>query len=173
MPNSSSNAITSSTVSSESAPRSSTNDASGVTSSSSTPNCSTIMLFTLSATATFSSYLHVHPAVDGENLTSNIRRLVRRQETYRRRNVRRRPKSPQRNLRGPIRLRRVGDRLRHVGFDQPRRNHVDRDLPRRHFARERLAEANQSGLRRRVIRLPGVADLTDHRTDCDDPARSG
>src|SRR5688572_28621418 len=55
MPNSSSNAITSSTVSSESAPRSSTNDASGVTSSSSTPNCSTMMLFTLSATAIHSS----------------------------------------------------------------------------------------------------------------------
>src|SRR5687767_6867984 len=51
IPNSSSNAMTSSTVSSESAPRSSTNDASGVTSSSSTPNCSTMMLFTLSATA--------------------------------------------------------------------------------------------------------------------------
>src|SRR5688572_22658148 len=51
MPNSSSNAMTSSTVSSESAPRSSTNDASGVTSSSSTPSCSTMMLFTLSATA--------------------------------------------------------------------------------------------------------------------------
>src|SRR5207237_1977998 len=51
MPNSSSKAITSSTVSSESAPRSSTNDASGVTSSSSTPSCSTMMLFTFSATA--------------------------------------------------------------------------------------------------------------------------
>src|SRR6478609_2793265 len=61
IPNSSSNAITSSTVSSESAPRSSTNDASGVTSSSSTPNCSTIMLFTLSATATVSSYMYIPP----------------------------------------------------------------------------------------------------------------
>src|SRR6185369_7085467 len=55
MPNSSSNAITSSTVSRESAPRSSTNDASGVTSSSSTPSCSTMMLFTLSETAIQSS----------------------------------------------------------------------------------------------------------------------
>src|SRR6478672_13456115 len=145
MPNSSSNAITSSTVSSESAPRSSTNDASGVTSSSSTPNCSTIMLFTLSATATFSSYLHVHPAVDGENLTSNIRRLVGRQETYSRGNVRRRPHSPQRNLRGPIRLRTLGDRLRHVRLDQPGRHHVDRHLPRCDFARQRFTAANQAG----------------------------
>src|SRR5690606_6708403 len=55
IPNSSSKAITSSTVSSESAPRSSTNEASAVTSSSSTPSCSTMMAFTLSATAIPSS----------------------------------------------------------------------------------------------------------------------
>src|SRR3954464_161779 len=61
MPNSSSKAMTSSTVSSESAPRSSTNDASGVTSSSSTPSCSTMMLFTLSATAIQSSYMYIPP----------------------------------------------------------------------------------------------------------------
>src|SRR5436305_12883375 len=50
-PNSSSNAMISSTVSSESAPRSSTNDASGVTSSASTPSCSTMIDLTLSSTA--------------------------------------------------------------------------------------------------------------------------
>src|SRR6185295_11203216 len=61
IPNSSSNAMTSSTVSSESAPRSSTNDASGVTSSSSTPSCSTMMLFTLSATAIPPSYMYIPP----------------------------------------------------------------------------------------------------------------
>jgi hypothetical protein len=44
-------AITSSTVSSESAPRSSTNEALEVTSPSSTPNCSTIICFTFSSTA--------------------------------------------------------------------------------------------------------------------------
>src|SRR6202008_1307781 len=47
----SSKAITSSTVSSESAPRSSTNDALDVTSPSSTPSCSTMICFTLSSTA--------------------------------------------------------------------------------------------------------------------------
>ncbi len=47
----SSKAMTSSTVSSESAPRSSTNEALGVTSPSSTPNCSTIICFTFSSTA--------------------------------------------------------------------------------------------------------------------------
>src|SRR5690348_5889181 len=43
--------MTSSTVSSESAPRSSTNEALGVTSPSSTPSCSTMICFTFSSTA--------------------------------------------------------------------------------------------------------------------------
>src|ERR1700733_10913432 len=46
----SSKAITSSTVSSESAPKSSTNEAVGVTSPSSTPSCSTMICFTRSST---------------------------------------------------------------------------------------------------------------------------
>src|SRR5215470_14152849 len=50
MPKASSKAITNSTWSSESAPRSSTNDAVGVTSASSTPSCSTIICFTRSST---------------------------------------------------------------------------------------------------------------------------
>src|SRR5580704_9223365 len=50
MPKASSNAITNSTWSSESAPRSSTNDAVGVTSASSTPSCSTIICLTRSST---------------------------------------------------------------------------------------------------------------------------
>src|ERR1700758_2411566 len=51
MSKASSKAITSSTVSSESAPRSSTNDALEVTSPSSTPNCSTMICFTFSSVA--------------------------------------------------------------------------------------------------------------------------
>src|SRR6185437_6011255 len=47
----SSKAMTNSTVSSESAPRSSTNEALGVTSASSTPSCSTMICFTFSSTA--------------------------------------------------------------------------------------------------------------------------
>src|SRR5215813_4586278 len=50
MPNASSNAMTNSTWSSESAPRSSTKDAVGVTSASSTPSCSTMICFTRSST---------------------------------------------------------------------------------------------------------------------------
>src|SRR5215831_16239246 len=51
MSNASSKAMTSSTVSSESAPRSSTKEAFGVTSPSSTPSCSTMICFTFSSTA--------------------------------------------------------------------------------------------------------------------------
>src|SRR6266436_1588746 len=51
MSKASSKAMTSSTVSSESAPRSSTKDALVVTSPSSTPSCSTMICFTFSSTA--------------------------------------------------------------------------------------------------------------------------
>src|SRR5664279_6586950 len=50
MPNASSKAMTSSTVSRESAPRSSTKEASGFTSSAWTPSCSTMMPLTFSST---------------------------------------------------------------------------------------------------------------------------
>ena len=49
--NSSSNAIINSTISNESAPKSSIKDASGVIAVSATPNCSTIISFTLSKTS--------------------------------------------------------------------------------------------------------------------------
>src|SRR5258708_12820607 len=51
MSKASSKALTSSTVSSESAPRSSTKEAFGVTSPSSTPSCSTMICLTFSSTA--------------------------------------------------------------------------------------------------------------------------
>src|SRR3990167_5275618 len=50
MSKASSKAMTSSTVSRESAPKSSTKEAVGVTSASSTPNCSTMICFTFSST---------------------------------------------------------------------------------------------------------------------------
>eukprot|EP00792_Barthelona_sp_PAP020_P010451 TRINITY_DN3872_c0_g1_i1.p1 TRINITY_DN3872_c0_g1~~TRINITY_DN3872_c0_g1_i1.p1 ORF type:complete len:97 (-),score=0.77 TRINITY_DN3872_c0_g1_i1:22-312(-) len=56
VPNSSSNSITNSAISSESAPKSSLNDASSVTLSASTPKRSTMMSFTLSK---FSTSLHL------------------------------------------------------------------------------------------------------------------
>src|SRR6476619_6777292 len=138
IPNSSSNAMTSSTVSSESAPRSSTNEASAVTSSSSTPSGSTMMLFTLSATAIWPP-LHVHAAVDGKDLTCNIRRLIRGKKTNCRGDIGRGAESPERNLRRPVVLRLLGDRLGHVRGDQARGDDVDRDVARGDLARHGFA----------------------------------
>src|ERR1700704_2832576 len=153
--------MTSSTVSSESAPKSSTNDASGVTSSSSTPSCSTMMLFTLSATAIPPSS-HVHPAVHGQNVPCNIRCLVGCKEAHRRRHIVYGPETTERNLLGPAGLRFFRDRLCHICLNQPRRDHIDRDPARGHLARQRLRKSHETGLRRRIVGLPGVARLPDH-----------
>src|SRR2546425_39228 len=75
----SSSAITSSTVSRESAPRSSMNFAVGVTSSSSTPSCSTMISFTFSSTGFAMNRspppkgeLHIETAVDVEHLARDV-----------------------------------------------------------------------------------------------------
>ena len=46
---------------------------------------------------------------------------------------------------------------------KPGRHRIHRDVPRRQFTRHRLGEADQPGLRGRVVRLAGVAGLPDHR----------
>src|SRR5690349_7970452 len=96
--------MTSSTVSRLSAPRSSTNDASDVTRSSSTPSWSTMIFLTRSATGSMRLLLrvkactgprpdprplilHVESAVDGEDLSGDVGRGVRQQEGHRRRHV--------------------------------------------------------------------------------------
>ena len=61
-------------------------------------------------------------------------------------------------------------RPRHVRLNQSRRDDVDRDPARGHLARQRLGESYQPRLRRRVVGLPGVPRLPDHRADGDDPA---
>src|SRR5260221_13375800 len=97
MPNSSSRAITSSTVSRLSAPRSSTKDASGVTNSSSTPSWSTMIFFTRSATGSMKllqsspgageCILHVEAAVHRQYLDGDVGGGVRDQEDHGRRHV--------------------------------------------------------------------------------------
>src|ERR1022692_2635113 len=70
--------MTNSTVSSESAPRSSTNDALGVTSASSTPNCSTMICFTRSSTDAMRSAISFRPACPASEKPSVCRRLATR-----------------------------------------------------------------------------------------------
>src|SRR5262244_2823329 len=88
---SSSSAITSSTMSSESAPRSSMNDASGVTSLSLTPSCSQMISLTFASTAdairVFLPYLHVKAAVDAEHLAGDVAGLAANQKPNRMRHL--------------------------------------------------------------------------------------
>src|SRR5438445_10522761 len=111
----SSRAMTSSTVSSESAPRSSMNFAFGVTSSSSTPSCSTMISFTFSSTdfAMNSSphgrdALHVQSAVDVEHLARDVGRAVTGEESYHLGHVARRPDALEGNLREQLRAWEIG-----------------------------------------------------------------
>src|SRR5262245_17520887 len=112
--------------------------------------------------------LHVHPAVDGQNVPCNIRRLVRGEEPDGGGDLVDRAEPAERNLRRPVDLRFFRNRARHLGLDHARRHDVHRDRSRRHLARQRLREADQARLRRRVVRLPGVARLADDRRDRDD-----
>ena len=67
---------------------------------------------------------------------------------------------------------RVAERSGHLGLDEARGHGVDRDVPARNFAGERLGEPDQPGLRRRVVGLPRVADHPRDAGDVDDAAES-
>src|SRR5262250_900520 len=151
--NSSSTAITSSTVSSESAPRSSMNFAAGSTSSSSTPSCSTMISFTRSSTgfamtspltaielkslptlpplpegeSGLRSRLHVQPAVDVDRLPGDVARPVAGQEPHHFRHLAPLADALERDLLDQRLTRLRGERGRHVGLDQPRRHRVHQD----------------------------------------------
>src|SRR6266550_5692641 len=86
--------------------------------------------------------LHVHPAVDGQNVPCNIRRLVGCKEAHGGRDIVGTPQASERDLRRPVHLHLLVDRARHVGVDQAGRDDVDGDLPRPHLARERLGETD-------------------------------
>src|SRR5438105_2978448 len=115
-----------------------------------------------------SALLHVHPAVDGQYVSCNIRRLVRGEKTHGGGDLVDGAQPSERNLRAPVDLRLVGERARHVGLDHARRDDVHRDRPRRDLARQRFREADQPRLRRRIVRLSRVAHLADDGADRDD-----
>src|SRR6516165_10745834 len=122
--------MTSSTVSSESAPRSSMNLASGVTWSGFTPNCSTMISLTLCSIvfsammvlrffgsfavclchdskgvkSRFKDFLHHHSPVHGKHLTRNIPCSRTGQKQGRARNILCLPKAVQRNFLEYLRL---------------------------------------------------------------------
>src|SRR5580698_9611302 len=124
--NSVSNAITNSTWSRESAPRSSVIDASGVTSDSSTPSCSTMIFFTLSKVVAsvamslpkrFRRRSHQESAVDDDRLTSNIACGVRAQEHDHAAYVVNRAEATEGDRREILSANVARQRLRHSGLD--------------------------------------------------------
>src|SRR5215831_20519102 len=116
--NSSSKAITSSTVSRESAPRSSMNFALGLTSSSSTPSCSQMISLTRSSTGLAMNAssrrmnsedtvhlvggpvgcLHVQAAVDVDHLARDVGRAIAGEEAHHLRDLARRADPLERHL---------------------------------------------------------------------------
>src|SRR5688572_32808628 len=134
--------MTSSTVSRLSAPRSSTKDASGVTSSSSTPSWSTMIFFTRSATGSMKLLrgpvagrllillLHVEAAVHPEHLSRDVGGGVGHEERDGTGDVFRAPDAAQGDGCGQGFLRLLVDGGGHVGVDEPRGDGVDGDRPR-------------------------------------------
>src|SRR5262249_15109156 len=177
----SSRAMTSSTVSRESAPRSSMNFAAGVTSSSSTPSCSMMISFTLSSTDFAMNPLrmrklprasHVEAAVDVEDLPRHIGSPVSGQESYHFRYLTGGSDTLERHLRQQCIARVDRQSGRHVGLDEPRRDSVDENAPVRKLARGGFRESDEASLRRGVVRLPRVAHGAGGGGDVDDaPAR--
>src|SRR6267142_4792509 len=134
--NSSSRAITSSTVSSESAPRSSTNDESFLISASLTPSCSAMIFLT--ACSMFSAIdfslkrgrilRHVHAAVDVQDRACDISGSGRREIGDGGGDIGARAEAAEGNLGEERALLLFAQRPRHIGVDESGRDAVHRDV---------------------------------------------
>src|SRR6266540_362809 len=114
--------------------------------------------------------LHVHPAVDPQDLAGHVRCLIAREKSHRVRDVLRRAKTCERNHFHHLRLAGLGEPGRHVGLDVPRRHRVHADVAGGELPRDRLREPDLPRLRRRVRSLAGVPHLADDRRDVHDRA---
>src|SRR5579872_4968685 len=152
MLNSVSNAMTSSTWSRESAPRSSVIEASGVTSSSSTPSCSTMIFFTLSkvdmlllryapraspedpfvllsSSIPMREWLHVESTVHSKHLAGHVPGGIRTEERHHAGHVLGLAEATKRNCSKVRLFRGIGKVGRHRRLDEPRSDGVDSYLP--------------------------------------------
>src|SRR5262245_15281385 len=150
--NSSSKAITSSTVSRESAPRSSMNLAAGVTSPSSTPSCSLMISFTRSSmdfvvmTPDPPRSSHVQPAVHVNDLARDVGRTLGRQEPHDLRHLVGGPDPLERD-RGHVALPDLRrEHTAHVGVDEAGGYRVHQDTPVGELPGSRLREPDEPRL---------------------------
>src|SRR6266566_7346963 len=180
MSNSFSNAITSSTVSRLSAPRSSMKLASEVSLSRSTPSSSTMMSFTFSSSCFMSIAMgslnrgvgkrsQHHPAVDDQHLTRNVAREVGHEKEHRRGDIRPLPQPAQWNRPDQGFPRVAGDGAGELRIDEPRGHRVHQHVPGGQFLGDGFGETDQTGLGRGVVRLPLVAVDAHYARDIDDP----
>src|SRR5437899_2854847 len=183
--NSSSRAITSSTVSRESAPRSSTNEDSFLISASFTPSCSATIFLTRCSTFSICGLLplcccdrnsevrivaeshcplstHVHAAVDMQRRACDVGGLRRGEKGHDRRHLFRIAEPSQRNLLEQRRSLLLRKGPGHVGVDESRRHAVDRDAAAGDLAGERSRHPGDAGLRGGIVDLPGVAASSHH-----------
>src|SRR3989454_991458 len=180
MSNSFSKAMTSSTVSRLSAPRSSMKLASDVSLSRSTPSSSTMMSLTFSSSCFISIAMgdlkggvgnesQYHPAVDDQELPRNVAGEVGGEKEHGGGHVLALAQPPQRD-RLDQRLPRLGaDAARQFGVDEPRRHGVHQDLARGKLLGHRLREPDEARLRGGVVRLALVAGDPHDARDVDDP----
>src|SRR3989449_3062739 len=111
-----------------------------------------------------------HSSVDDEDLTGDVAGLVRGQEGDRVRDVLDRAESPERDLLEEVVFDLLGKRIGEIGRDEPGSHGVGRDVSAGHFARDRLGEPDDAGLRGRVVGLSGIPDDAADRSDVHDPA---
>src|SRR5919106_3089317 len=134
--NSSSSAITSSTVSSETAPRSSTKDDSFLISASFTPSCSAMIFLTLCSTFSIAApslkrgriLRHVHAAVDVQDRTCHVAGGGRGEIGDRGGDILRRAEASERDVLEERLSLFFRQRARHVGVDETGRDAVHRDV---------------------------------------------
>src|ERR1700693_3646724 len=177
--NSSSRAITSSTLSKESAPRSSTKEDSFLMSASATPSCSATIFFTRASMLSIDflrrfeprsakpfqserlprrfSSIHIHAAVHVDGRARDVAGRRRAQEEHRVGHVLHLPEAPQGHALHQLLHLGWGKRARHVGLDEAGGDAVHGDIAAADLARERLREADDSRLGGGVVRLAGIA----------------
>src|SRR5437879_12989618 len=152
MSNSFSNAITSSTVSRLSAPRSSMKLASDVGVSRPTPSSSTMMSLTFSSSCFMSMASGVlkggvgkrsqhHPAVDDQHLSRNVAREVGHEKEHRRRDLPALAQPAQRDRSDQGFPRLAGDRAPELGIAEPRRHAAHEHVARGQLLGHRLGDA--------------------------------
>src|SRR5208337_3799533 len=177
MPNSSSMAMISSTRSRESAPRSSTKTASGVTSERSTPNLSTIMSITFSSVAPIeeTSYFllnHQHAAINMNHLASEVSRGLGGQEGHRLGHLLRSAETAQGNPGQHLFLNFGRQRFGHFRMNEAGGHGVHGNIAGGQLPGHRFGQADQPGLGGNIIGLARVAHHPHHRTDVDDASEA-